>query len=271
MNRYQFLDSGNGKKLEQFGSIRLIRPCSQAVWHPTLNPSEWKKSHGEFIREEGWKGNLPKQWEMQINRIHFILKPTDFGHLGVFPEHEQIWNLMYNAIQPHLKVLNLFAYTGAATISVAHQKAEVCHLDASPKSVAWAKELAHMNHLQEAPIRWIVDDAMKFLKREVKRNVRYDGIVLDPPSFGRGKKQEVFKIENHILDLLDLVKQVLVDHPKFVFFSSHTPGFTPIVLQNLLKQSLDFHYGSYISDELCLIPQKGMKLPMGAFAGWIDG
>lgn len=271
MKNYHFLDSGNGKKLEQFGSMRLVRPCSQAVWQPTLKESEWKKSHAEFIRDKGWKGKLPKTWEIQINRIHFIIKPTDFGHLGVFPEHEHIWKLMYDFLEPNMNILNLFAYTGAATLTAAYEKAKVCHLDASPKSVTWAKELAHLNHLQDAPIRWIVDDAMKFLKREIKRNVHYDGVILDPPSFGRGKKQEVFKIEEHVFSLLQWVKQVLSPRPKFVFFSCHTPGFTPIVLQNLLEQSLGFTYGSYVSDEMCLVPDKGKKLPMGAFAGWMHG
>lgn len=268
MNQYEFLDSGGGKKLERFGSVRLIRPCSQAVWQPSLNEGEWKKAKAEFIRDSGWKGSLPNEWEVQLERLHFYLRPTDFGHLGIFAEHSHVWKWMRSYIDPGMNILNLFAYTGAATLVAAQEKAKVCHLDASPKSVEWAKKNAHLNRLNEAPIRWMVDDALKFLKREVKRGVKYDGVILDPPSFGRGKKQEVFKIEDHVVLLLDLVHQVLSEPAKFVIFSSHTPGFTPVVLENLLKQTLGYKKGTYLAEELLLSPQKGFSLPLGSYCRW---
>ena len=194
MRDYQLLDSGNGRKWERFGDFILNRPCSQAIWRPkgTCEP------HATFSREEGTKWTfqkkLPASWEIQIEGVTMKIAPTDFGHLGVFPEHASLWNWMRERITSGTKVLNLFAYSGGATLAAAQKGASVCHLDASKAMVDWARENADLNNLSSAPIRWIVDDAIKFLRREVKRKNRYDGILLDPPTFGRGSKGKCLKL-----------------------------------------------------------------------------
>jgi 23S rRNA (cytosine1962-C5)-methyltransferase len=234
MNQYALLDSGHGRKLERFGKITLDRPCAQAVWNPA-KPQLWKSADAFFTRKQGleWRGRdkLPESWQATINGVTLKLSTTDFGHLGVFPETREMWSWItetFAAEAPKrtepLKFLNLFAYSGGATLAGAKGGAHCCHVDASKGMVQWA--------------RWIVDDVNKFLSREIKRGNRYHGILLDPPSFGRGKGGELYKIEHALLETLKLVKGVLSDNPCFVYLTSHTPGFTPIVLDNLLKQLL---------------------------------
>ena len=248
MNEYELLDSGHGRKLERFGQITLDRPCAQAVWNPSL-PSLWKKADAFFTRKQGleWRGRdqLPSAWIAEVNDVRMKLSTTDFGHLGVFPETRALWDWIRETIreenqQRHepLHFLNLFAYSGGATLAAAQGGAHGCHVDASKGMVQWARENAALNGLEGHPIRWIVDDVNKFLGREIKRGRRYDAILLDPPSFGRGKGGELYKIEHALLETLQLVKKVLSDRPCFVYLTSHTPGFTPIVLKNLLQQLL---------------------------------
>lgn len=272
---YSLLDSGGMQKLEQFGPYRIIRPCSQAMWKPFLAAEEWKLADAHFSRDKGnqWKLNrqLPKEWIAEVEGIRFKIAPTDFGHLGVFPEHSMLWKEMTQLIQsrsqtPH--ILNLFAYSGGATLAAAKAGAKVCHLDASKGMVAWAKENAALNRLSEAPIRWIVDDVIKFLRREIRRGVRYDGIILDPPSFGRGAQGEVFKIERDIHEILKLCKEVLSESPLFVFFTSHTPGMTPLVMQYLLEQMMGNHAGKMCCGEMIVASTKGCDLPSGSYARW---
>lgn len=243
--KYELLDSGAGRKLERFGDYVLDRPCSQAVWRPSLPADAWRKADGFFTREDGnhwtFARRLPDSWTCEVGEVCFKISPTDFGHVGVFPEHELGWNWMIKRVVESGRrpsVLNLFAYTGGATMALAKHGCEVCHLDASKKMVDWAHRNMELNHLEEAPIRWIVDDVQKFLLREKRRGRKYDGILLDPPSFGRGTNQELFKIDNNLLDLLDMCIGVLSDDPLFLFVSCHTPGYTPLVLTNLLGQEL---------------------------------
>lgn len=274
---YQLLDTGNLLKLEEWGPIRMIRPCSQAMWRPMAPLAEWQRVDAHFSRDGGnaWKmlKKVPQEWVVAIEGLKFRIAPTDFGHVGVFPEHSGLWRSMEAAIAAHpLKspqVLNLFAYSGGATLAAARAGAKVCHLDASKGMVNWARENAALNGLDRAPIRWIVDDVVKFLQREVKRGVRYDGIILDPPSFGRGARGEVFKIEKDLDQILQLCRAVLSDEPLFVFFTSHTPGMTPLVMRYLLEQLMGEKVGGHWTEGEMVIPSvSGRALPAGSFAKW---
>ena len=243
---YRLLDSGDGRKFERFGNHTLVRPCSQALWRPTLAGGEWARADASFDREDGnrWhgRGNLPKEWTIETAGIRFKLGGTDFGHLGIFPEQRAQWKWIRETVRAAraegrtVRVLNLFAYSGGSTLAAALGGAEVCHLDASKGMVEWARENAALNGLADAPIRWIVDDAHKFMKREIRRDRRYDAIILDPPTFGRGAGGEMYKIERDLKETLGLVKDLLSDSPFFVLFSSHTPGLSPIVAENVLGQ-----------------------------------
>ncbi len=240
---YELLDSGDGRKLERFGRYVLARPCSQALWRPALPEADWLKADASFDREDGnrWHGrtNLPAAWSIETAGIRFNLGGTDFGHLGIFPEQRAQWKWIRERIQGAgrpVRVLNLFAYSGGSTLAAALGGAEVCHLDASKGMVEWARGNAALNGLSDRPIRWIVDDAHKLMKREIRRGRAYEAIVLDPPTFGRGAGGEMYKIERDLKETLELVKALLSDKPLFVLFSSHTPGLSPIVSDNILKQ-----------------------------------
>lgn len=274
-NSYILLDAGNGRKLEQFGACLVDRPCAQAVWRPTLPPSRWQQAQAFFTREHGarweFRQKMPENWICEIQGIRFRLQPTDFGHVGVFPEHALAWQkiqeLSRTGEAEKLSVLNLFAYSGGATLALAKAGCEVCHLDASRKMIDWARQNAELNALSEAPIRWIVDDVQKFLKREIRRERHYDGIILDPPSFGRGSNQELFQIDSHMLDLLELCRQVLAVKPRFLFLSCHTPGYTPLVLTHLLTQTLP--RGTLSAGELVLPANPDtLAVPSGTWALW---
>lgn len=271
---YVLLDSGGGQRLERFGEYTLIRPCSQAVWQPRF-PQLWDQADALFTREEGnrwiFYKKMPQEWMMHLGDFIFKISPTDFGHLGIFPEHHQQWQWMEQRVRevkkPEPNILNLFAYSGAATVKLAGCGAKVCHLDASKKSVAWAADNASANALENAPIRWIVDDAIKFLKREVRRGSFYHALIIDPPSFGKGAKGEVFKIEEDITLLLDLCRQVLVENPLFVLFTCHTPGFTPSVMRYLLEDMMGSR-GHIESGEMLIHAEPAAALPSGVFARW---
>ena len=245
---YELLDSGDGRKLERFGAYTLARPCSQALWRPSLPASEWARADASFDREDGnrWhnRAGIPKSWEIETAGIRFKLGGTDFGHLGIFPEQRAQWRWIRETVAAAKasgrapSLLNLFAYSGGSTLAAALGGAEVCHLDASKGMVEWARENAKLNGLAASPIRWIVDDAHKFMQREIRRGRRYDAIVLDPPSFGRGAGGEMYKIERDLKETLALAKELLSDAPLFVLFSSHTPGLSPVVAENILSQLL---------------------------------
>jgi 23S rRNA (cytosine1962-C5)-methyltransferase len=274
---YTLIDSGREYKLEQFGPYTISRPCSQAVWEPQLPKEVWDKAHAFFSREgeNKWtqpKGRLPEVWKVQVSDITFKISPTEFGHLGIFPEQQEFWNWIQKTVSKGKKVLNLFAYSGGATLAAAKAGADVCHLDASKGMVAWARENAALNHLEKAPIRWIIDDVSKFLAREIRRESRYDGIILDPPSFGRGSKGEIFKIEEEITQLLKSCRDLLTSKPLFILFSCHTPGFTPIAMEHLLKQALGGIPGKIDAGEMILTgaPQV-FPVPSGTYARWQYG
>ena len=265
---YELLDSGDGRKLERFGKYVLARPCSQAMWRPCKSAAEWEHADASFDREDGnrWHGrsNLPKEWQIETAGIRFKLGGTDFGHLGIFPEQRAQWRWIkdrVSAARPSgLKALNLFAYSGGSTMAAALGGAEVCHLDASKGMVEWARENARLNGLADHPIRWIVDDAHKFMKREIRRGRKYDAIILDPPTFGRGAGGEMYKIERDLKDTLELVKDLLSEKPSFVLFSSHTPGLSQIVAENILSQL--FPSAKLESGEMLLEPLPSSLFPL---------
>lgn len=275
MNGYELLDSGNGAKLERFGDVVLARPCAQAVWQPQ-RPALWKTADATFDREDGnrWHGRsrLPKEWAIAVDGTRFRLSGTDFGHLGIFPEQRAQWVWIREAIaaaRRPLRVLNLFAYSGGSTLAAARAGAEVCHLDASRGMVQWARSNAALNGLESHPIRWIVDDAHKFLNREVRRGRRYDGIILDPPTYGRGGNGETYKIERDLTETLRLCRALLSDAPCFLLLSAHTPGHTPVVLSNVLTQALRGLGGAVASGEMLLSGAEDVfPLPSGAYARW---
>ncbi|MEI6242108.1 MAG: class I SAM-dependent methyltransferase [Chlamydiota bacterium] len=264
------IDSGHGRKLEKVGGLLIDRPCNVAIWEPQCK-EKWKEADAVFTREKegNWIFTRKKSsWQVEIENVLFHVTPTDFGHLGFFPEHAFLWKWMrgkFRERNANVSFLNLFAYSGGASLVAAQEKAKVCHLDASKPMVAMARENAKLNGLSEAPIRWIVDDVKKFLLREKKREVQYDAILLDPPSFGRGTNNEIFTIEEDIISLLEMCKSLLSKDPLFVAFSCHTPGFTPTVLHHLLKQT----FGGKISIGEMLLPSvSSFSLPSGSYAIW---
>lgn len=275
MNGYELLDSGNGAKLERFGEIVLARPCAQAVWQPQ-RPARWKSADATFDREDGnrWHGRnrLPQEWVIDVDGTRFRLSGTDFGHLGIFPEQRAQWTWIRETVAAAgrpVRVLNLFAYSGGSTLAAARGGAEVCHLDASKGMVQWARANAALNGLENHPIRWIVDDAHKFLNREIRRGRRYDGIILDPPTYGRGGNGETYKIERDLTETLRLCRALLSDSPLFLLLSAHTPGHTPIVLGNVLTQALRGLGGAVTSGEMVLVGAPDVfALPSGAYARW---
>ncbi len=256
MDDYELLDSGDGRKLERFGRCVLARPCSQALWRPEKGAADWARADASFDREDGnrWHGrsNLPKEWPIETAGIRFRLGGTDFGHLGIFPEQRAQWKWIREEVKRKkeegrrgtgngeqgtgMRVLNLFAYSGGSTIAAAQGGAEVCHLDASKGMVEWARENARLNGLADRPIRWIVDDAHKFMRREIRRGRRYEAVILDPPTFGRGAGGEMYRIERDLQETLGLVRDLLSERPAFVLFSSHTPGLSETVAKNVLGQ-----------------------------------
>ncbi len=277
---YELIDSGRGRKFERFGKHTLVRPCSQAVWNPSLTETEWDSASATFDRTEGncWhnRGNIPDEWQITVAGINFMLSGTDFGHLGIFPEQRAQWEWIQKTVtaavkkrSEPLKVLNLFAYSGGSTLAAALSGAHLCHLDASKGMVGWARRNAETNGLKDHPIRWIADDAHKFMCRELRRESKYDAIILDPPTFGRGQKNEMYKIENDLPETLNLCRQLLSDDPAFILLSAHTPGYSPVVLQNILGQSMNSLKGSTEAGEMLLTGAEGiLSTPCGVYAHW---
>ncbi len=278
---YALLDSGDGKKLERFGPYILARPCSQAMWKTSLPQSAWDKADATFDRADGnqWhnRSALPAEWTIRTADIAFRLSGTDFGHLGIFPEQRAQWTWLRETVRAAcdarrrpVHVLNLFAYSGGSTLASALGGAEVCHLDASKGMVQWARDNAALNSLQSHPIRWITDDAHKFLCREARRERRYDAIILDPPTFGRGQNNEMYKIEKDLPETLRLCRDLLTPDPLFILLSAHTPGYSPVVLQNVLSQAAATLGGSTSSGEMLLTGTPAvLPTPCGAFSRWV--
>lgn len=277
-NTYQLLDSGNFEKLEQVGRYRLIRPSPQAIWQPH-RPKLWHTADAHYRRSSSgggswaFKNKLPDHWHIQYGGLTLKIKLTNFGHLGIFAEQAENWDWIRAQIaathQKPVRVLNTFAYTGGSSLAAAQAGAEVVHLDAARGIVSWARENAALSGLDGRPIRWIVDDVSKFVAREIRRGNQYDGIILDPPSFGRGKKGEVWKFEDDLPKLLDMCRQILSPNPRFVLLSAHTPGFTALALENLLADMMRGFSGKLSGMEMT-IPEAdgGRLLPSGTMARW---
>lgn len=279
-NTYQLLDTGHGTKLEQVGPYRLIRPAPQALWNPAQPKDLWKTAAAHYRRHSSGGGawtyyrTLPAQWTLTYYNFSLIVKPTDFGHLGFFAEQGPQWQWLQQQIRAAnrpIHLLNTFAYTGGSSLAAAAAGASVVHLDAADGIVAWAKDNAQLAGLESAPIRWLVEDVSKFVAREIRRGHTYDALVLDPPSFGRGSKGEVWKLERDLQPCLDLCRQLLSPQPLFVLLSTHTPGCTPLTLQNLLMEMMA-PYGGHLTSMEMVIPEhgSGRLLPSGAVARWSD-
>jgi len=279
---YTLLDSGGERKLEQIGDFRLMRQAPQAVWSSRLPEGEWNGADAVYERDStgggDWKfeQKMSRKLEILYANLHFQIKLTDFGHLGLFPEQAQNWEWMRRSIRDrmqrtngrNLNVLNLFAYTGGSTLACSQAGAHLVHVDAAKGVVDWAKDNARLSRLEERPIRWLVDDALKFVKREARRESRYQGIILDPPSFGRGPKGEVFKIENDLMPLLEACKEILAPDALFLLLSCHTPGFTPTTLRNEVLEVVDGRGGRVEEGEMLIPEQSGRMLPSGTYARW---
>ncbi len=275
---YEVIDTSTGEKLERWGDYILVRPDPQVIWNTPKNNAGWRKKNGHYHRSvkgggewEFW--NLPEEWSIHYKELTFHLKPFSFKHTGLFPEQAVNWDwfseLIRNAGRP-IKVLNLFAYTGGATLSVAKAGANVTHVDASKGMVAWAKENAAASGLKDAPIRWLVDDCVKFVEREIRRGNQYDAIIMDPPSYGRGPKGEIWKIEESIYPFIELTTQILTDKPLFYLVNSYTTGLQPAVLTYMIQTALVPRFGGVVeSSEIGLpVSSNGLVLPCGASGRW---
>ncbi|MDL2225689.1 class I SAM-dependent methyltransferase [Eubacteriales bacterium OttesenSCG-928-M02] len=274
---YRLIDTGDGQKLEQWGDYLLSRPEPQAVW-PRQNPAAWQHCHAIYHRSEKGGGEwetikpLPDSWQVHYGALTFLVRPTGFKHTGLFPEQAVNWDFMSTRIQSRVQegqavnVLNLFAYTGGATMACAKAGASVCHVDAAKGMVAWAKENAALCGLSQAPIRYLVDDALKFVRREARRGNRYQGILMDPPSYGRGPDGEMFRFETHVYPLIEACKEILAEDALFFLLNSYTAGFAPQVAQNVLTAALP--KGRVTADNIGIKSESGLHLPCGATARW---
>ena len=275
---YELLDCGSGEKLERWGDKLLVRPDPQAIWNPPRHHHGWKRPDGRYLRSSAgggsWeKGRLPGQWQVRYKNLTFQVKPMNFKHTGLFPEQAVNWEFAQEQIKRAgrpVSVLNLFAYTGAASVACAAAGASVCHVDAARGMVQWARENARASGLEEAPIRWIVDDCAKFVEREIRRGRRYDAIIMDPPSYGRGPTGEVWKLEDNLYPFVELCAGVLSDEPLFIIINSYTTGLAPSVLTYILETVVSRKFGGHtVSDEIGLpVSETGLVLPCGATGRW---
>ena len=275
---YEIIDMASGEKLERWGNIKLIRPDPQIIWKNKSIPSEWKSENARYNRSSTGGGaweyskRLPESWQVKYKNLTFNIKPMGFKHTGLFPEQAVNWDWMINKIKQSkrdIKVLNLFAYTGGATVACLSAGASVCHVDSSKGMTTWAKENVESSGLREKPVRFIIDDVVKFVQREIRRGNKYDAIIMDPPSYGRGKNGEVWQFENNIADLVELCTQVLSDNPLFFLINSYTTGISSKVLANLLELNMKRYNGKITSGEVGL-PMKNSKLvlPCGIYGRW---
>ena len=274
---YEVLDTSKGEKLERWGNYLLVRPDPQVIWDRPRNHQGWQKKNGHYHRSKKGGGEweffrLPEQWDIHYRNLTFHLKPFSFKHTGLFPEQAANWDWFSEKIRQAgrpVKVLNLFAYTGGATLAAAKAGAAVTHVDASKGMVGWAKENARSSGLADAPIRWIVDDCVKFAEREIRRGSRYDAVIMDPPSYGRGPKGEIWKIEDAVYPLICLCAKLLSAEPLFFLVNSYTTGLAPAVLTYMLSTALKPFEGSTDSQELGLpVTSSGLILPCGASGRW---
>ncbi len=277
---YELLDSGKEEKLERYGDIVLARPDNQALWEKSLSEAEWKNADGHFIRkgnEAEWvtRADFPKEWPISFGGLTLIIRPTSFKHTGLFPEQLSNWEWAREKVSSSSEtpsILNLFGYTGGATLAVAQVVGmagcvDVCHVDASKTAVLWARENAMASGLSKKPIRWVVEDALLFVKREIKRGKRYDGIIMDPPAFGHGPKNELWKIEKDLIEIIRLCGELLSDDPLFFLVNGYAAGYSPLAFAYNLEQ-FEKKYGGTIEYGDLLIEGKanGRFLPAGIFA-----
>ncbi len=277
---YELIDCGAGEKLERWGNKILVRPDPQAIWNTPRKHRGWKANDARYHRSNSGGGHwfiksLPQQWTIRYKELTFQVGPMNFKHTGLFPEQAANWDFAQQMIRTAgrpINVLNLFAYTGGATVACAAAGAKVCHVDAAKGMVAWAKENARLSGLVEAPIRWIVDDCAKFVEREIRRGHSYDAIIMDPPSYGRGPSGEVWKLEDNLYPFLELVVQVLSDRPLFVLINSYTTGLAPSVLGYLLDTLVTQKHGGHCECQELGIPVtvSGLALPCGATGRWME-
>lgn len=287
---YALIDSGDGEKLERFGRIILSRPDPQALWAKNMSAAEWKKADGHFSREESggkWslKSHVLAKWQISFGGLSFWIKPTAFKHTGLFPEQVVNWEWMEKKIQDSrlkikdstregVEVLNLFGYTGGATLACAKAGAHVVHIDSSKAAVNWARENAEASGLADAPIRWIIEDARVFVEREIKRGRKYHGIIMDPPAFGHGPTSELWRIEEHFLKLVEDCKKLLADKPLFFLINGYSAGYSAVAYENMISDLISKYGGNIEIGELAIQEQtskgdkKGRLLPAGIFARW---
>lgn len=278
---YELLDSGDGEKLERFGSIILSRPDPQSLWRKKLSENEWKKANAVFTRTEqggDWNiksGNLDK-WPINFSGLKFWIKPTAFKHTGIFPEQSTNWDWMRKIIKDNnekIEVLNLFGYTGGASLACAQAGANVVHVDSSKSAITWARENAELSSLSDKPIRWILEDVRVFVGRELKRGNKYNAIIMDPPAFGHGVKNEIWKIEEHFLALVEDCIKLLSDKPLFFIINGYSSGYSSIAYKNVLNVLLEKFSGKLEIGELAIEEKKdkvgeSRLLPCGIFARW---
>ena len=277
---YELIDCGRGEKLERWGEQLLVRPDPQAIWNTPRTHRGWKVNAGRYARSSTGGGqwqnkSMPQRWTVSYRDLTFNIKPMNFKHTGLFPEQAANWDWAREQIQKAgrpISVLNLFAYTGGATVACAAAGAKVCHVDAAKGMVQWARENAKSSGLEDAPIRWIVDDCGKFVEREIRRGRKYDAIIMDPPSYGRGPTGEVWKLEENLFPFVKLCARVLSDKPLFVILNSYTTGLAPSVLGYILQMLVGKRFGGRVTwDELGLpCTQSGMALPCGATGRWFS-
>ena len=276
---YKILDMADGQKLERWGNVVLSRPDPQIIWKEKSYPQKWKNINATYYRSKtgggAWEYNkkMPSQWQIKYKELTFNIKPMGFKHTGLFPEQAVNWDWMMDKIRNakrDIKVLNLFAYTGGATVACAAAGASVCHVDSSKGMVTWAKENIASSGLAERPVRYIVDDVVKFVNREIRRGNKYDAIIMDPPSYGRGPKGEIWKIEEKIHDFIKLCTQVMTEEPLFYLVNSYTTGLQPAVIAYMMNTEIVSRFGgSVASDEIGLpVKENGLVLPCGASGRW---
>ncbi len=282
-NDYEVMDTSKGEKLERWGNYILVRPDPQVLWDTPRTNKKWKQMNGHYHRSSKGGGEweffqLPKEWQINYRDLTFNLKPFNFKHTGLFPEQATNWDWFSSIIKSAtkknpsrpFKVLNLFAYTGGATLSAAKAGAHVTHVDASKGMVGWAKENAISSGLQDAPIRWLVDDCVKFVEREIRRGNTYDGIIMDPPSYGKGPKGEIWKIEDAIFPFIELTTKLLSDDAAFFLVNSYTTGLQPAVLTYMIHTAICAKCGGTVTAEEIGLPvtSNGLVLPCGASGRW---
>ena len=278
-NDYKILDMADGQKLEKWGDVILSRPDPQIIWKDKSYPEKWKNINATYHRSKTgggtWEYNkkMPQQWQIKYKDLTFNIKPMGFKHTGLFPEQAVNWDWMMDKIKNskrEIKVLNLFAYTGGATVVCASAGASVCHVDSSKGMVTWAKENITSSGLVERPVRYIIDDVVKFVNREIRRGNKYDAIIMDPPSYGRGANGEVWQFENNIYDLVELCTNVLSDNPLFFLINSYTTGISSKVLENILNLTVNKEHNGKVSSGEIGLPMENSKLvlPCGIYGRW---